>query len=614
MPDPFQSTAPTAVSSADEQIFPQRLRRGMIGLMLGFGAPALILIGVVIYLIRAAAWVDQTEQVMSDVREIEKRLVELETGTRGFQLTGEEQFLVDAEAGRAAVRARLDSLKQRVAANASEKQAEEILRRDVSAWLRFADEVLLARRQGAPGMVSVAENLRGKAMMDAIRARLEGMYHFERELRTTRVQFLRDFRVTVLSLLALLGLAGAPIAAWWLRQFVRQLSASYRRTVADAEQRASELKVTLRSIGDAVVATNATGEVVFLNRVAERLTGWASAEAHGRPLAEIFSIFNEETGAPAENPVSRVLRERTIVGLANHTVLRARDGRETPIEDSAAPILSDTGEIHGVILVFHDVGERRAGEKALRESEARFRFLNLVGETTRSLEEPAAIMAAVAELLGRHLRVSRCAYADVAADGEEFTIRHDFTNGCASTVGTYRLEHFGVRAEDAMRAGRTLVIRDVDAELEEVGGAMMFDSLGVKATICCPLIKDGRLRAMMAVHQTSPRAWTAVEISLVEEVVERCWAIIERARAEAEVLERARLSALRLEIAGLLASGEPLDEVLQGCCEALVRHLDAAFARIWTLNTFRANPRAASERGALHASRWTARASASGRV
>ena len=124
------------------------------------------------------------------------------------------------------------------------------------------------------------------------------------------------------------------------------------------------------------MATDRNGRVDFLNPAAERLMGWTSAEARGRPRVEVFAIFNEHTGAPAENPVDRVLRENIVVGLANHTVLRARDGRVRPIEDSAAPIRTADGEILGVILVFHDVSlkqesQRRMTEAAERASAAR---------------------------------------------------------------------------------------------------------------------------------------------------------------------------------------------------------------------------------------------------
>jgi PAS domain S-box-containing protein len=142
----------------------------------------------------------------------------------------------------------------------------------------------------------------------------------------------------------------------------------------ESEQALKErLAVTLRSIGDAVVATDAAGRVTFLNPVAETLTGWESGAAHGRPLAEVFVIVDEGTHRPVADPVQTVIREGRVVGLANHTLLISRAGVETSIADSAAPIRDLQGELIGVVLVFRDAGPERAAERALQESAARFR-------------------------------------------------------------------------------------------------------------------------------------------------------------------------------------------------------------------------------------------------
>ena len=121
---------------------------------------------------------------------------------------------------------------------------------------------------------------------------------------------------------------------------------------------------TLRSIGDAVISTCARGKVIFMNDVAQTLTGWTLAEAQGNDLETVFNIVNEVTRIKPENPVSKVIRHGQIVGLANHTALISRDGTEYPIEDSAAPIRNKDGEITGVVLVFHDVLEKRKAEQA----------------------------------------------------------------------------------------------------------------------------------------------------------------------------------------------------------------------------------------------------------
>jgi signal transduction histidine kinase/CheY-like chemotaxis protein len=175
-------------------------------------------------------------------------------------------------------------------------------------------------------------------------------------------------------------------------------------------------------------------------------------------------------------------------------------------------------------------------ETALQESELRYRFLDQVGQATRALTGAGDVMAVTARLLGEYLGATRCAYADVEADNDRFTIRSDWTMpGVASSAGVYSLDLFGHQAADRLRRGEHLVVRDVDREIGDEDGGRMFKAIGIKAIICAGLVKDHRLVAMMAVHQSTPRDWTQQEVALVGEVVERSWAHIERVR-DAEML------------------------------------------------------------------------------
>ncbi len=142
-----------------------------------------------------------------------------------------------------------------------------------------------------------------------------------------------------------------------------------RDASADAiyEQR-EWLRVTLESIGDAVITTGVDGKITFLNPVAQELTGWSTLEAKGTPLDQVFRIVNEETRLPVENPADRAFREGVVVGLANHTLLIAKDGIERPIDDSAAPIRNAAGKVAGVVLVFRDITERRRQELEIKDS------------------------------------------------------------------------------------------------------------------------------------------------------------------------------------------------------------------------------------------------------
>ena len=181
-----------------------------------------------------------------------------------------------------------------------------------------------------------------------------------------RAEALAGLHARVLATLA--GALGLVLLAGFGGSFVYKAqgkAALAARLAAERDRSAAlqRFETTLRSIGDAVITTGADSRVEFMNPVAERLTGWALDEARGRPLTDVFRIVNEHTRQPAENPVARVLHEGAVVGLANHTALLARDGREVPIADSGAPIRDPEGATTGVVLVFRDQTAERAAER-----------------------------------------------------------------------------------------------------------------------------------------------------------------------------------------------------------------------------------------------------------
>ncbi|MFS0753526.1 PAS domain S-box protein [Noviherbaspirillum sp. 1P10PC] len=207
------------------------------------------------------------------------------------------------------------------------------------------------------------------------------------------------------------------------------------------------------------------------------------------------------------------------------------DGSQRMADLVLSPVTDDAGQVLFVAPTAVDITESKRVEQRLS-------LLDTISQATRNALDARTIMADVTRLVGVSLDVTRCAYADVEADNDQFTIRHDWTAaGAASTAGVYSLNLFGQRAAQDMRSGRTLVIRNVDAELAIGDGAAMFNVIGIKAIICCPLVKAGKLAAMMAVHHALPRNWTADEIALVEALVDRSWAHIERVRSN-EALRR----------------------------------------------------------------------------
>lgn len=202
--------------------------------------------------------------------------------------------------------------------------------------------------------------------------------------------------------------ASAPSRFGLLTEKINALTAEVgRRRVAEEalREREERLRVVLTSIGDAVMVTDALGCISFMNHVAESVTGWFHDEARGRPLEEVFVIVNETTGAPVTSPVTKVLEFGHIVGLANHTVLLARDGRSIPIDDSAAPIRNAEGELEGVVLVFREITERKQAEHErerllLREQTARLAAEGARAEAERANRAKDEFLA----MLGHELR------------------------------------------------------------------------------------------------------------------------------------------------------------------------------------------------------------------
>lgn len=169
------------------------------------------------------------------------------------------------------------------------------------------------------------------------------------------------------------------------------------------------LRVTLSSIGDAVITTDTESRITFMNPVAQSLTGWSQEEAAGVALESVFKIINEETRRTVENPATRAFREGLVVGLANHTLLIAKDGTERPIDDSAAPIRNADGEVAGVVLVFRDITQRKRAERLVQDA------LDYADNIIATLREPFIV-------LDKDLRVrsaNRCFYQTFHVSPEE---------------------------------------------------------------------------------------------------------------------------------------------------------------------------------------------------
>lgn len=190
-----------------------------------------------------------------------------------------------------------------------------------------------------------------------------------------------DQAIGVIIIAALFILLAAIATAYGYRRRQAAMYMAFHELESKEWEIREEFRTTLYSIGDAVITTDDAGLVQVMNPVAERLTGWMEQEAQGNPLDEVFKIINEETRNTLETPVNRIVQEGVVVGLANHTLLIARDGVERPIADSGAPIRDEEGNVTGVVLVFRDQTEDRQARKAVEISEKRLQRAEIVSKS-----------------------------------------------------------------------------------------------------------------------------------------------------------------------------------------------------------------------------------------
>ncbi len=297
------------------------------------------------------------EQALSSLRDAE-------TGQRGYLLTGRPDYLQPYAAAVASVNQRLATLRALGDDDPIAQQRLAELERSVRVKMEELARTITLREAGqSEAALQVVLTDEGKRSMDRIRELTEQMQaqeamsygqYRDRERSARTLSLWSGWTVSTLAI-ALLALLGFIV----------------RRDTAKVRTSEERLAITLRSIGDAVIATDPAGLVTLMNPIAEALTGWPAATARGASLDSVFRIINEETRNTVESPVAKVLRHGGIVGLANHTLLIRRDGTEVPIEDSGAPIFDKEGDILGVVLVFRDASRERAAEHAMRDADRR---------------------------------------------------------------------------------------------------------------------------------------------------------------------------------------------------------------------------------------------------
>lgn len=330
----------------------------------------------------------RTKQVILELTETGLLLDDAETGQRGFLYTGRPAYLAPYDLATKQIDRHLQTLAQLTADNPKQQQSLAELTQLAHTKLDELRETISLYNEGK---AHEAEDLvlsdKGKGVMDEIRQAIANMEREESVLEARRAAAYLNgvwWTRTSIFLTTALAVFGSVLLAYYI---LRETDLRERHA---AQMRAGEewYRVTLTSIGDAVIAADPRGVVTFLNPAAEQLTGCTVSGAKGRPITEIFPIFNEHTHEPVENPVEKVMVQGKVVGLANHTVLRHRNGTLTPIEDSAAPIRDDRERLIGVVLVFRDATEDREAQEIIRKAEKLAAASRLAATVAHEINNP----------------------------------------------------------------------------------------------------------------------------------------------------------------------------------------------------------------------------------
>ena len=374
------------------------------------GVALLVVLGVIVSIwtfrqVEVAAQMrTQTSDVMTGADNLLSTLKDAETGQRGYLLTGNEGFLEPYLPVRDNISGQLEKLRQINSDSAVKKHLDALVPLISAKMAEMAQTIVLYQNHDAMGAIALVQAGQGKALMDSIRVEINAIDQIETGVLAQQeagyeATMRRLFIIIIISslIVLLLALSFAYLIYRESQQRLKNLAhletqhfleiqneTNKQLQQANLTLRVSEekLAVTLNSIGDGVIATDAEGLVVLLNPLAELLTGWTKVEAIGRPVDDIFRIINQETRQPAALPVMETLTQGTIQDLANHTVLIARNGSECAIADSCSPIRDRDSQVVGAVLVFRDVTERNRQDRLLQEK-------NVELESARSAAEKA---------------------------------------------------------------------------------------------------------------------------------------------------------------------------------------------------------------------------------
>ena len=360
------------------------------------------------------AEVTHTQQVLFELSQTESLIKDAETGQRGFLYTEDPKYLADYDLAIIQVEPHINKLAQLTAGTPSQQTHIAMLRNLAQAKLRELVQTISLYQSGRPEEAkALVKSDQGFVVMNDIRRLTGEMGQEETSLEASRsVTYRKSVRATIACIYLASGIAACGLIL--LAYYILRERKLRERHAKQIEEREEWFRITLTSLGDAVIATDERGLVTFLNPIAERLIGVDLAFAMGKDVQQVFPIFNETTHQPVENPVKKVVELGRVVGLANHTVLQRTDGVLIPIEDSAAPIRDSRHRLVGVVLVFRDATHDRKSQEILRKSEKLAAAARLAATVAHEINNPL-------EAIGNLIYLAKSAVGLPAAASEQLT-------------------------------------------------------------------------------------------------------------------------------------------------------------------------------------------------
>ncbi len=317
-----------------------------------------------------AALIQQSFEIIRAIDSIDLEVNSAEANQKNYLITGNEAFLRPFNKSRDMVKVRLDKLETFVLDEPDQEVLIEALRRDIEAKLtEMKEEIEVRNNNGIDAVKSEMQLHKSLQITGDIQSKISRLLANEQSRwRSRDLTAGRSFRNAILSGLLSNALALVLVAGvLYLILHNRRRARASARALSLQQER---LQVTLATIGDGVLSTNASGRITYINQVTERLTGWTLAEAIGQPLEKVFPLIDEETGDTVESSGSQAIRDGSVVRESGRNVLVAKDGCRIPIDDSAASIRDSSGKIESVVLIFRDTTNRRREELRLSEAAA----------------------------------------------------------------------------------------------------------------------------------------------------------------------------------------------------------------------------------------------------